>query len=248
MATRVLALFAAIGVFLAAGSSTAWAWAEGSVITWGSPTNISGDSDVSTAGTLVAAFNMNGPAVMVNGVDFASWMFTTNTTSTTMGNFTFAETSHILTASGLGSGNAPFSGLSANYQTLLSTALTTDENNTLTLTINGLTLGHNYEFQFFLNGSNTAGADNFRTTASAPNPVTLDDNTTNTIGGTGQYVIGTFNAGDVNEIITFTGTDNTQAPTVNAFQLRDLSVVPEPSTLALIAIGSALSGLIRRKH
>ena len=217
------------------------------MITWGAPTNISGDTNVSTDGTLVAAFNMNGSAVTVNGVNFASWMFTSNTTSTSMGNFTFTETSHILIASGLGAGSPPFSNLSSNYQTLLSTALTTDENNTLTLTITGLTLGHQYEFEFFLNGSNSAGTDNLRTTASAPNPVSLDDNTTNAVGGTGQFVIGTFNGGDTTEVISFTGTDSTQAPTVNAFQLRDISVVPEPSTLALLGVGAGIAVFRRKK-
>jgi hypothetical protein len=213
-------------------------------ITWGAPTNISGDSDVSTGGTLVAAFNMNGPAITVNSVNFASWTFTSNITSTSMGNFTFSETSHILVASGLGSGSPPFSNLSSNYQTLLGTALTTDENNTLTLTISGLTIGQQYQFQFFLDGSNSAGTDNLRTIANATNSVTLDDNTTNAIGGTGQYAIGTFTAVTAQELITFTGVDSTQAPTVNAFQLR---AVPEPTTIALLALSATISGLARRK-
>ena len=236
-------------LILAATTPSAWAWAEGSVITWGSPTNISGDSDVSTTGTLVGAFNMNGPDVTVNGVTFASFTFPFMATTATNGAFTFTESpGHMLAASGLGSTSAPFSNLSSSYQTLLSTAVTTDDNNTLTLTISGLTVGNQYEFEFFLNGSNSAGTDNFRTTASAPNPVSLDDNTTNAIGGTGQYVIGTFNCGSANEIITFTGTDSTQAPTINAFELRDIPAVPEPTTFALLGLG-ALSGLhlLRRK-
>ena len=235
-------------LFLAASSSTAFAWAEGSVITWGTPTNISGDTDVSTNGTLVAAFNMNGSAVTVNGVTFASFTFPFMAQTASNGAFTFTESpGHMLAESGLGSANPPFSGLSANYQSLLSTAVSTDDNNTLTLTISGLTVGHQYVFEFWVNGSNSAGTDNFRTTASAPNPVSLDDNTTNAIGGTGQFVIGTFNCGDPTEIITFTGTDSTQAPTVNAFQLRDLSVVPEPSTLALLGVGAGIAVFRRKK-
>jgi PEP-CTERM motif len=216
-------------------------------ITWGAPTNISGDSNVSTDGSLVAAFNMNGATATVNGVTFNSFMFTSNTTSATSGNFTFSETSHILVAAGLGSGSAPFSSLSSSYQSLLNTALTTDENNTLTLAMSGLTTGQQYEFQFFLNGSNTAGADNLRTIASATNSVTLDDNTTNAVGGTGQSVIGTFTAAGPQELITFNGVDSTQAPTVNAFQLRNLSVVPEPTTLALLGIG-AIGAAVRRRR
>ena len=249
MVTRVTVLMAAAAaLILAATTPSAWAWAEGSVITWGSPTNISGDTNVSTDGTLVGAFNMNGPDVTVNGVTFASFTFPFMATTATNGAFTFTESpGHMLAASGLGSTSAPFSNLSSSYQTLLSTAVTTDDNNTLTLTISGLTVGHQYEFEFFLNGSNSAGTDNFRTTASAPNLVSLDDNTTNAIGGTGQYVIGTFNCGSVNEIITFTGTDSTQAPTINAFELRDITAVPEPTTFALLGLGTAIVALRRRK-
>lgn len=247
--TPRISLFSGIvaAAFLAASSSTAFAWAEGSVITWGSPTNISGDTNVSTSGTLVAAFNMNGPAATVNGVTFASWTFTSNTTSTTLGNFTFSESSHILAYSGLGAGSPPFSNLSSGYQSLLSTAISSDDNNTLTLTMSGLTVGHQYVFEFWVNGSNTAGTDNFRTTATAPNSVSLDDNTTNAIGGTGQFVIGTFTCGDPTEVISFTGTDTTQAPTVNAFQLRDITAVPEPSTLALLGVGAGIAVFRRKK-
>jgi hypothetical protein len=250
MVTRfsVLVVASATFILFIATGSTAWAWGEGSVITWGAPTNISGDSNVLNGGALVGAFNMNGPAVTVNGVTFASFTYPFMATSATNGAFTFNESpGHLLAASGLGSTSAPFSNLSSSYQTLLSTAVTTDDNNTLTLTITGLTLGDHYQFQWFLNGSNTAGVDNFRTTATAPNPVSLDDNTTNAIGGTGQFVIGTFTAGATQEIITFTGADTTQAPTVNAFQLRDISAVPEPGTLALLAIGTVIAALRRRK-
>jgi hypothetical protein len=116
------------------------------------------------------------------------------------------------------------------------------------LTMSGLTVGHQYVFEFWVNGSNSAGTDNFRTTATAPNSVSLDDNTTNAIGGTGQFVIGTFTCGDPTEVISFTGTDSTQAPTVNAFQLRDLTVVPEPSTLALLGLGAGITALRSRKR
>jgi hypothetical protein len=192
---------------------------------------------------------MNGPAVTINGVTFASFTYPFMATTATNGDFTFTESpGHLLAESTLGSGNSPFGGLSANYQSLLSTAISTDDNNTLTLTITGLTLGLDYEFQWWLNASNYGGTGSgFRTTASAPNPVSLDDNTTNAIGGTGQYVVGTFHAGATTEIITFNGTDITQAPTVDAFQLR---VVPEPSTIALSILGGLIGGVrfLRRKN
>ena len=235
-------LFVSAALFFAALASSGFAVVPNATISWGAPTTISGDSDVSTDGTLVGAFNMNGPTATVNGVTFASFMFTTNTPSASDGNFTFTESSHVLAATGLGSGSPPFSNLSSSYQTLLSTALTTDDNNTLTLNISGLTIGQQYEFEFFLNGSNTAGTDNFRTIASAGNSVSLDDNTTNAVGGVGQFVIGTFTAASSNELITFNGTDSTQAPTINAFELR---AVPEPATMSIFIFGSALLGISR---
>ena len=47
-------------------------------ITWGSATNISGNSDVSTSGTLMYAYNIGGAGVSsatVNTVTFASYAF-----------------------------------------------------------------------------------------------------------------------------------------------------------------------------
>src|SRR3979411_1340934 len=110
MARKLLFINVAAALVVAVTGPSAWAWAEGSVITWGTPTNISGDSDVRTDGTLVAAFNMNGPAVTCDG--------------------------HATR----GLANARLHCLSAIYQSLLSTAISTDDNNTLTLTTSGLIL------------------------------------------------------------------------------------------------------------
>jgi hypothetical protein len=247
--TKKLLLFnIAAALIVAATGPTAWAGAEGSVITWGSPTNISGDTNVSTTGALVAAFNMNGSAVTVNGVNFAAFPVAGGSTTATSGNFTFNETPGTLVApTNLGSANPPFNNLSANYQTLLSSAISTSDNNALTLTITGLVVGQTYQFQWWLNASSnfTLG---YGTTATSPNPVTLDSNTTDTNGGLGQFVIGTFLCGADTQIITFTGIDSTNAPTLNAFQLRNLSI-PEPSTVALLAVGAlfGFARIIRRK-
>jgi hypothetical protein len=226
--------------------ATARAGAEGSVIQWQSPVTISGDTDVSTLGTLVAAFDMFGPTVVVNGVTFTAFNVTGGSTSASSGNFTFNESPGILTpSSSLGSNSTPFSNLSANYRSLLSSAISTSDNNTLTLTITGLTLGLTYQFQWWVNASTFNPNIGYDTTASAPNPVTLDSNTTDTTGGVGQSVIGTFFAGSTSEIITFAGTNISQAPTVNAFQLR---VVPEPRSLGLFALGSLFLAALARQR
>jgi hypothetical protein len=236
---------ATFGLFFAL-VGMAKAGAEGSVINWGTPIAISGDADVLNDGTTIAAFNMNGPDVTVNGVTFASWSYPFMSTTTTMGNYTFTESPGHLLAQSTTSNSSPFASLSANYQTLLGSAISTDDNNTLTLTITGLTLGQQYQFQWWLNASQYAGTGpGFRTTASAPISVTLDDNTTNQFGGLGQTVVGTFEAGATMEIITFTGADSTQAPTVNAFQLR---AVPEPSSVVLVSLVLAGAVLRRRRR
>ena len=235
----ILALAGAIGLPGAAIAGTV------NPVVWSTPTNISGDSDVSTLGTLVGAFNMVGNTVTINGVTFTSFTFPFMAQSATNGNFNLTEApGHMLAYTTLGSASAPFSSLSANYQALLSSAVSTDDNNVLTLTMNGLVAGQAYQFQWWLNASSDVGSGpGFRTTASSANNVTLDDNTTNTQGGVGQFAIGTFTAVGTVQQIAFTGTDATQAPTINAFQLR---AVPEPSVLGVLVLGAGTLGLLQR--
>jgi hypothetical protein len=238
--------FSVVALFGAISSSALAAVATNAPISWQGPITISGDTNVATEGTLVGAFNMAGNTVVVNNVTFASFTYPSLATTATSGNFTFTESpGHLLAESSFGSANMPFSGLGQNYQTLLSTAMSTDDNNTLTLTISGLIVGQQYEFQWWLNDSISPNSG-FLTTATAVNSVSLDDNTTNATGGVGQFAIGTFTAAPGGtETITFTGTDPTQAPTIDAFQLR---AVPEPSTWAQLTTGAVVLGtIVRRK-
>lgn len=135
-ASRLLLSVSACALFLISAIPCAWAGGEGSPLIWQSPVTISGDSDVSTTGSLVAAFNTFGSAVVVNGVTFSAFNVTAGSQTATNGNFSFSESPRILvTSSNLGSASAPFSNLSANYRTLLSTAISTSDNNPLTLTM-----------------------------------------------------------------------------------------------------------------
>jgi hypothetical protein len=236
----VSALFASI-------TTSSFAIVPVSPITWGAPTNISNDTDVSTAGTLVAAFNMAGPSVTLNGVAFAAFTFTqgSGNTTATNGNFSFSESPGFLLAPNLGSTQAPFTTLSPNYQSLLSSGISTSDNNTLTLTISGLTIGQQYAFQWWLNYSGGT-FPGYVTTASATNSVTLNPNTSGAAGGLGQFVIGTFTAASNIQSIAFNATiDN--APTINAFQLR---AVPEPTSVALMLAsgGISLAAFLRKSR
>ena len=218
---------------LATGMLTATVWlglmagtAQAAVVTWGAVQNITGDSDVLTTGTLVAAENYGLTGVSsttVNGVTFSARPFGA-----------FASNS-------LGAVTGPFSSLSAPYQTLLSSAvlgLATTGLNT------SLTIGQTYQVQLWSNISNVAA--NSVTDVISGNTVSLNSNTTAAIGGLGQYVVGTFVADTVFQTFSFAPTGR-----INGFQIRALpSAVPEPgSALAgMLALGVCLSGLAGRSR
>jgi hypothetical protein len=71
--------------------------------------------------------------------------------------------------------------------------------------------------------------------------------------GPGQYILGTFVAdGTGTETLTlnaFGGADIGASAQINLLQLRDITPVPEPSTLAFLAMGTgALLLAFRRKN
>ena len=225
-------------------------------ITWGPATNINpaggaaSDLDVDITGTLVRAFNLGStgvPGTTVHGVNFEAFGVPPGTPSVTIGNFTLAAGGGGLSAFSPSSLNPPFGTLSASYQDLLGrTAFPSGTFNPMTLTMNGLTVGQTYEFQWWSNLSLAAAGGS---TASAGNSVTLLNNTTNTSGGLGQYAIGTFLANSPSQVITFNGTaQNSGQSNLNGFQLRQLApAVPEPGTALFGVALCAVAGLRRRR-
>jgi len=208
-------------------------------VTWGAAQNITGDSDVSAAGTLVGAValrpgNGNGNTT-VNGVTFTG---VNPFVTTTSGVFSF---SGITSGLSFSSGNPPFSTLSPSYQSLLTTASSSG----FTLTMSGLSVGATYAFEFW---SNQTAAPNSLTTATAGNSVTLSSDPSGADGALGQWAIATFVADLSTEQVVFSG-----AGKVNGFQLRVFpaaSAVPEPgSALAgMLALGVFLSGVVKRNR
>lgn len=200
-------------------------------IVWTAPTTIVGDTDVSTFGVFKYAFNLGTTAIAttVNTVPFTGVGFANDGTTGSSGNasFTLAYTNRESSDTAYGSAAAPYSGLSAAYKVLLSSGVGSNSpGSTLTLTLNTLTLGTPYVFQWRTNDSALAFGG-FTTTATATNAVTLSENTTSTNGGVGQWSSGTFTAAGTSEIISFSGT----RPELNSFQVR---TIPEPSAMVLM--------------
>jgi hypothetical protein len=211
-------------------------------VTWSAPTNISGDSDVITTGTLVSARNLSQFQLTstVNGVFFDIFPVPNGANAiivglpgvANFGNFDLESSD-----TNYGSTSAPFTGLSPSYQTILGSGAGSSSGSTLTLTLLGLTNGSPYLVQLWSNDSGMAYGGLNSTTASATNSVILDENVSDTVGGLGQWVSGTFIATGTSQVISLSGL----RPELNAFQVR---LVPEPGTLTLLVVGGlAFSGL-----
>ena len=189
--------------------------ASGASITWGTPTTMAGDTDVSTAGSLLYAYDASGTAATVNTVPFAA----ASGSSAWGAGVTFSSgwSGSTTTAYGSGSGN-PWNGLSSAYRIALEGG-TYGGASAATLTLNNLTTGHAYQVQVWV--VDTRGAEGTRTetvTSTGGNTVTLAYNSTGTNGGVGQYTIGTFTASATTQTITLTGNSSSQ---LNAIQVRD---------------------------
>ena len=215
-------------------------------IAWSPVQSITGDANVSTAGTLVRAANLtkNGGSydanVTLNGVTFVRAPHSGTTTTLANGDTLVTSDSTTVGAyEGFGGSTAPFSGLSANYQTLLRSGHYNDGDlaNTagtarITLTLKNLTVGTQYQVQIWVNdyrvvnlGQTNPGL--ITVVADSATSATLEHNVQNALGGIGQYVIGTFTATATTKVITLTGGNtgtDTSVPNCtaiwNAYQLR----------------------------
>lgn len=217
-------------------------------IVWDSPQTVSGDSNVSTTGSLVYAFTFGGTAApssaTVNGVTFSPFTLPGGiVTSATVGSVTISESPGTLFGSNsFGTASAPFSGLSSSYQSLLGSGVYADTAANITVTLGGLTPGQQYQLQWWTNNSSNIlsnyGETFTNTTATAINSVTLDANTTDLVGGVGQYAIGTFTAAGSTQAFLLSETSGGFNPLINALQVR---AVPEPA-LSLLGIVAATGG------
>lgn len=221
-------------------------------ITWGTAQTISGDADVSTAGTLVYAYDFGTTAVTgatVGGVTFAAFGIVNGTTTATVGNLELVEYPGRLAAySNLGGSGAPYTLLSSGYQTLLGSGGSADNPSTISVELGGLTVGRQYSVQWWSsNSSGVTGNFGFflgSTTAEDPfsNQVTLS------ASGLGQYVIGTFTATGTTQYFDLNAPGGQNAPLINALQLRDVTATAVPGSAGLVSTISAVFGLTRRRR
>ena len=247
------------------------------IITWNGPQSISGDSDVSTTGTLVNARNFGGagvPSTTVNGVTFQPFVVDGTASSYTAGNATYSTLSVHNPSSVV---TSTFQSLSPTYNTLITSATSLLADKSYKLTLSGLTAGQAYQFQMWVNDSCriypgpasptgtekpfqlciTDGAGhNVLGLYAGDNGIGAGLNGANRPPTPGQYVIGSFTADNVEQQIEFGNPEIDGV--INGFQLRKLpglapvgpTPVPEPgSTLAgMLALGLCLSGLAKRSR
>jgi hypothetical protein len=218
------------------------------IITWETPTNIAGDSDVSTEGDLVfaASFYTSAATTIVNGVTFSGGGSDGDMEdSTTYGaylDYDFYDVNN----TAFDSSEEPYNSLSESYKTLLNSAIFGVNNGSaLTLTLGNLTPTQEYQIQIWVNDPR-GGAVSSRFTTITDGP-TLEYSATEDSGSAGQFVIGSFIADATTQTFTITaGIDSgTSSNQINALQLR---AIPEPSSTVLLVGGMSFAFLMRRRR
>ena len=188
-------------------------------VTWSPAVTASANTDVFSNG--VALYAYCGTATTNNGV-----IFTASTSGTAWGSVTLAGLGSYA-ANTFGFAGAPFSGLSTSYSNILSGAAYGGTTG-ISATLGGLTPGHDYAVQVWLDDSrNSSGVWNRTETLSSTNgnSVTVAFNSAQAAGGVGQYAIGYFVAdSSASQKILFTAGGTSPSGQLNAINVRDLGI------------------------
>jgi hypothetical protein len=229
------------GIFFALGFSVS---AHAQIIYWAPATDISGDSDLITAGTELDAFLTNSGGIQSSDISLPDGLVFHLAT-----NLSFTDTS---ATDGLGlswqitSGNShryswtSYSqpGASSAFDTLMDSGGVYSDGGSGTgiVTISNLTAGHTYTVQVFeWADDNDLGL----LTLLGQNSVTLNDG--GSASSSGQYSTGFFTATGPVETFDWAGAGSSYTPLgpISVQDLGDLSApdVPEPSTYTLMFCG-----------
>ncbi len=217
--------------------------AHAQTVTWQTPQVISGTSDVATNGAYFgswAPFDGSANTLPVNGVAFQGFSDIPNLTSTFSGG--------VGGYNGYGSpGTAD-----ANYNALLQYGQYGGGSGSSTIDWGGMTTGHTYEIQFWVEDvrgitgarwENLSGGDIGATAYGTDSSSAIGYSSPLFSGGTspGYYILGTFVANSTgSEEIQLTPWGSSPDTQVNLFQIRDITPVPEPSSVAFLAAGGAM--------
>ena len=254
-------LLAALNLILAALANPTLA----GVVIWQPVQAISGDLDIDNTGTLVYAYNF-GPdsgasqvqPVIVRGVSFQAFgapIVQSGLQTITMGDVTLSEDIGELNGVDTSANSGSFASLSSPYQGLLGNAIAASYYATMTLSLGGLETGKSYRLQLWVNDSKNDQVLYKRVEVSGGGSTSeIKTNVSSTLGGLGQYVIGTFTAtGNIQDVLfngmlEVGGMNNLKNPIVNAFQLRleSSGEVPEPASMVIFGLGAL--GLACRKR
>lgn len=217
---------------------------QAATVTWTS-TDINGGSGVgdlavSTSGTLIEAANFGGagvPSPVINGVTFTGIDFTGVGSAS---NFTANYNNSFSGAGITGAGN---------IDTLLDTLAT----NNPTVSANffnatGLSVDRDYQIQFFINHEPTSDRTHRIIGGGGSIDITNGDQT-----GTpaAQVATGTFTADAATQAFEFRsiiGGAFGGFQYMNGYQLRDITVVPEPSSVFLMGLSSLMLIFKRSRH
>ena len=204
-------------------------------VTWRTPVTISGTSDVTTQGTYFGSWApQDGSAntLPVNGVTFQGF---SDLPYLTVGP-TFDAGYNFYGSPGTSDNN---------YNTLLQSARYSNTGNQpATFSWSGMTPGHLYLVQFWVNDARATGPRSETITggANTSNPLNYGSNPDGT--GPGQYIIGTFVANSSRGQTLSMNAVSGPNPQINLFQVRDVtpritSIVVNGTSLTVTATGPA---------
>lgn len=202
---------------------TSAAVARAESIAWDDAVTISGDTDVSTNGMFKCAYAWSKLDRAVNGVSFSGSTSAAGAGTDVVFSPSLGRSSNAYTKSG-----NPWNTLSAGYREILQGA---SYGTTFTVTLGNLIVGKEYAVQLWYHDARGQYGSNQTEKLTTPggNTVILDKNSTESDGGVGQYVIGTFVADATNKQFAVSSA-TTSAAQINALQLR----VANYSTVILV--------------